>query len=207
MSEEVEEFRHELKRFRRVSDMLCTAHNVERDRYRRRSTWLDILLMLTSLYLVSMAFVDPMIAPYLTPPALTPALWTGLLAILVFAFSVVQLIVNWKGKADAHERSFRLYAEAKSNCTELLETNGPISREAFNRVRARYDMASDIGIHISDHRFLTLKQKHLKKVCISKDLDNAPFMSIRLVLFKLWFRDTFLRAKKQGGHSDDVSST
>jgi hypothetical protein len=101
------------------------------------------------------------------------------------------LLVNWKGCADAHDRSLKIYAEAKSNCIEVLNGTTAVSKEDYNRVRARYDMASDVGIRIPDSRFLKLKKKHLKKVLISRLLDEKPALSFTLLQIKIWLKDNF----------------
>jgi hypothetical protein len=97
-----------------------------------------------------------------------------------------------------------MYADAKSSCAEHLYGSGPISKEDYNKVRARYDMASEIGFHIPDNRFSRLKQKHVQKGCISRDLDTRPFMSIRWSIVKFWWRDNFgekaLTAKMNQGN-------
>jgi hypothetical protein len=145
--------------------------------------------MLVSLYLVSMVFVDPALDIKLTPFEWNSRVWTGALAIGVFGLSIVQILVNWKGLSDAHSRSCKIYAEAKSNCIEILNGTTAVSKEDFNRVRARYDLASDMGLKIPDSRFLKLKQKHLKKVLISKLLDEKPALSFAMIYIKLWLKD------------------
>lgn len=189
MTDTTEDYREELKRIRRIADQLCTAHSIERERFHRRAMLLDIIIMLGSLYLVSMVFIDPVINNTLTPLGLKPVIWTGTIAIFVFAFSIIQLMVDWKGLADAHGRSLSMYAEAKSNCIEVLNGTAPISKEIYNGISTRYNMASDIGIHIPDSRFLTLKQKHLVKIELSKQLDNNPSLCLPLARIKLWWRD------------------
>lgn len=187
----VEDCRDEIKRMLRISDMLCTAHSIEHERFHRRAVILDTVIMLLSLYLVSMVFVDPVLENMLTLFDLSPTIWTGVLALLTFGLSVVQLIVQWKGRADAHSRSLGIYFQAKSNCIEVLNQAEAISREEYNRVRARYDMASDVGVRIPDGRFLRLKQKHLLKVEISKLLDERPALSFAKVRVGMWWRDNF----------------
>lgn len=191
MTEEAQDYRPEVKRMRRIADLLCTAHSIECERYGRYALALDILIMLVSLYLVSMLFVDPALNIRLTPFDWDPRVWTGGLATGVFGLSVIQLLVNWKGRSDAHDRSFKIYSEAKSNCIEVLNGTTLVSKDDYNRVRARYDLASDIGIKIPDSRFLRLKQQHLKKVEISRLLDDKPALSFPLVHLKIWFRDNF----------------
>jgi len=194
----MEDYRDEIKRMRRIADMLCTAHSVEHERFHRRALILDAVTMLVSLYLVSMVFVDPVLNNKLTPRDWSPVIWTGVLAVVTFGLSVVQLIVNWKGRADAHGRSLGIYSEAKSNCIEVLNGTTAVSREEFNRVRARYDMAGDVGIRIPDRRFLKLKQKHLVKVEISKLLDERPALSFFKVRMGMWWRDNFSKKRDAG---------
>lgn len=191
MNDSTENFRDELEKVRRIADMLCTAHAVERATYRRWAAVVDILLMVISVYIVAMAFVDPALVPKLIPDQWNLVLWIGMLSIGTFILSMLQIMVNWKARADAHHRSFCMYAEAKSKCIELLNANGAISREAYNSVRTRYDMATDIGIHIEDARFRKLKQKHLLKVEISKILDKRPAAWVWYLRVCLWWRDTF----------------
>lgn len=207
MSGTEEDYRKELEKVLRIADMLCTAHNIERDRFRRRALVLDIVLMLISLYLVSMALIDPVFGDFLTPYGWDGKLWTGLVATSIFGLSIVQLLVKWKGRADAHDRSFRMYAETKSSCAEYLNSTSPISREDYNRVRAHYDMASEIGCHIPDERFLLLKQKHLQKVSLSKALDVRPFMSIRWAMAKRWWGDNCLPANERESSKEREVST
>ncbi|NOU14190.1 MAG: hypothetical protein HOO92_09560 [Methylococcaceae bacterium] len=195
MNDSTGDYREEVKKMCRKADMLCTAHSVERTNYRRWAAIVDILLMVISVYIVAMAFVDPALVPILIPDQWNLVLWIGMLSIGTFIISMLQIMVNWKARADAHHRSFGMYAEAKSKCIELLNANGAISREAYNSVHTRYDMATDIGIHIEDARFLKLKQKHLLKVEISKILDQRPAACVWWLRVILWWRDTFQKSQ------------
>ena len=191
MNDMTEDYREEVKKMFRKADMLCTAHSVERAVFRKIGMIVDTLLMVISVYIVAMAFVDPSLTPMLIPNHFNLVLWIGALSIATFILSMLQFIVNWKALEDGHNRSFRMYVEAKSKCIELLNGSGTVSREAYNSVRTRYDMASDIGIPIKDARFLKLKQKHLLKVEISKILDQRPAAWVWWLRVSLWWRDTF----------------
>ncbi len=52
----VPEFRPELERIRRVSDMLVTGHANLRDRYSRRATFLDLAVLALSTWLTAVSF-------------------------------------------------------------------------------------------------------------------------------------------------------
>src|SRR5580700_3127453 len=94
----------EIERIRRVSDMLATAHANLRERYSHRAVILDVAVLPLSTWLVSVVFVEPRINLKLTPSGIDPQIWVGLLGILTFFLSIVQLRVDWKRRSDAHKR-------------------------------------------------------------------------------------------------------
>lgn len=184
-----EEFRQELERIRRVSDMLVTGHANLRDRYNRRATALDLSVMALSTWLTAVVFVEPRINVKLTPFGFDPQLWVGLLGVFTFFLSIIQLRVDWKGRSDAHKRSFDLYAEVKRESGYLLASQEALTAESCNRVLSRYDMATEVGTPLPESEFLAQKQNHLRKIEISKYLDKQPSASILALRMKLWWRD------------------
>lgn len=182
--------RQEIERVHRVSDMLCSAHANLRDRYRLHALLLDLSIFALATWLVAMVFVEPQINYTLTPFNLHPDLWLGLLALLTFFLSIVQVLVNWKAKADAHGRSFSMYAEVKRECGYLL-ASGKIheNKSDLQRLQARYDMAVDVGVPVPEREFLKQKRKHLLKVELSRHLSKHPSASLLLTRLKLWWRD------------------
>jgi hypothetical protein len=189
MSEEASGSRDELRRLRRVADQLCTAHAVLRDRYGRMALGLDLVILLSSAWLVALAFVDPAFNVWLVPLNLDGRLWIGLVAVATFCLTLVQLKVNWKRKSEAHARSFSMYAEVKREAGYLLATSEQIEAREFQRLAARYDMASDIGTGVPESEFLRLKRAHKLKVAVSTYLDEMPGASVWLTKLKFFFRD------------------
>jgi hypothetical protein len=185
----VTEFRLELERIRRVSDMLTTGHANLRDRYAHRATILDVAIMVLSTWLTAVVFIEPRISVKLTPFGMDPQLWVGFLGIFTFLLSIVQLRVDWKGRSDAHKRSFDLYSEVKRECGYLLASQHVLTAENCQRVLSRYDLATEVGIPLPEDEFLSQKQKHLKKIEISRHLDKQPSASLLLLRAKFWFRD------------------
>jgi hypothetical protein len=146
-------------------------------------------ILLPSAWLVALAFVEPRINLTLTPHGLDPQVWTGLLAVAVFGLSIVQLRVDWKGRADAHARALDSYAEVKRDAGLLLASKQEITEAACQPVFARYGSAGVISIPESE--FLVQKRKHLLKVAVSKHLDKHPAASPFLTGLRFWFRDNF----------------
>ncbi len=178
----------ELKRIRRVSDMLCTGHAVLRDRFSRRALALDILTLAFSTWIAALAFVSPTMAARLTPFGWDSTIWLGALAAGTFFLTLVHLKTDWKSKADAHKRTLDLYAQVKREVGYLLASD-QADDAAYRRVLVTYDMASAVGVEIPEKKFLTLKQQHRVKVALSKHLDEHPFSSLILLRFRMWLRD------------------
>jgi hypothetical protein len=193
------EFRTELDRIRRVSDMLVTGHANLRDRYSRRATLLDLAVMALSTWLTAVVFIEPRINVKLTPFGIDPQLWVGLLGVFTFFLSIVQLRVDWKGRSDAHKRSFDLYSEVKRECGYLLASQEALTAENCQRVLSRYDLATEVGTHLPENEFLAQKRNHLRKIEISKRLDKHPSASILLLRMKFWWRDNCGRKDSVGG--------
>jgi hypothetical protein len=184
--------REELERIRRVSDTLCTGHAGLRDRYTRRALILDLCFLGLSSWLVALAFVEPRINLQLTPFGLDSQIWLGVVSVATFFLTIIQLKTDWKGRADAHKRTFDIYAEVKREAGYLLATQD-IDETSCRRVLSRYDMASAVGVPIPEGEFLSQKRRHLVKVALSKHLDTHPSASITLSRIRFWIRDNILR--------------
>jgi hypothetical protein len=115
-----------------VADQLCTAHAALRDRFKRRALLLDIVILLASAWLTALAFVDPRLGKWLIPFGIDSQLWIGLFGVIVFFLTLIQFKVDWGGKAEAHARSFRMYAEVKREAGYCL---GKSKISGLSRVR------------------------------------------------------------------------
>ena len=180
----------QIRKTQKVADMLCSGHAQLRDRYRFRSSTLDILLLVFSILLVSQTFASDLITPQLSLFGVSSQYWLGILSICVFTLSMIQLRVDWKAKAHAHAKSFSLYAEVKRELGYLILSQD-IDPGTFGRVMTKYDLAGDLGTHIPEKEFLAQKQKHRIKVQISEILDSSPAAPIWLTRFKLFLDHTF----------------
>jgi len=110
------------------------------------------------------------------------------------------LRVDWKGRSDAHKRSFDLYSEVKRECGYLLASKEPLTVESCQRVLSRYDLATEVGTHLPEKEFLAQKRNHLQKIEISRFLDKHPSASILLLRLKFWWRDNHARKEGENDH-------
>jgi hypothetical protein len=135
-------------------------------------------------------FVEPTIGLRLSL-GLDPQLWIGGLSLANFFFAIVQFKNDWKTMAQAHHRSYAEYAEVKSNCRTLTSGASAITAAEYQRIRDRYDLATELGTRIPEKEFLNGKAHHKRKVYISQYLDSHPGASVLLLRAKLFLRDNF----------------
>lgn len=191
MNNSIKTVRSELERIQRVSNMLCSAHSNLRDQYLRYAFVLDISVFALSTWIVALAFIDPKLTSFVTPVGFDSQIWTGVLGVIAFFLSIVQLRVDWKGQADLHRRSFEIYAEVKLLTKRILSSDHELSTQDCEIVLSRYNFASSVGTAISERQFLKQKKQHLIKMKISKYLDINPSASIYFLQIKFWMNDNF----------------
>jgi hypothetical protein len=131
----------------------------------------------------------------LTPFGLDSQLWTGLLAVGTFFLTIVQMKTDWKGRADAHKRTFEIYAEVKREAGYII-ASGKYDEAECRRVLARYDMASAVGEAVPEADFLPEKRRHKLKVALSKHLDTHPGASLFMTRIRFWIRDNLSRTRE-----------
>lgn len=182
-------YREELQRIKHVSDMLASGYSVLRDRASHKALLLDMAVLGASVWLTALAFVDPQIESVLTPANVVPKIWIGILGVVTFVLSLVQLKVDWKGKAEAYSRACRLYSSIKMESGYVLSNDSQISSEAAARLLERYSSAGEICVPLPECQFLKIKRLHKTKVAISKYLDKYPNASIVLLKIRMWWRD------------------
>src|SRR5580704_7931254 len=139
MTDKHERMHKELERVRGVADMLCTGHAALRDKFTQRSLVLDLSILALTTWLVALAFVGPEIGISLTPFSLAPHIWSGLLAVFTFFLAIIQIKVDWKGRADAHRRSLEIYAGVKREAGYLLASNNELNERTCQKVFLYYD--------------------------------------------------------------------
>lgn len=193
----IDGIRSELERVRRVADMLCTGHAALRDRFARLALILDLSILGVSTWLVALVFVEPQIGVSLTPFGMQSQVWTGVLAIGTFFLTIIQMKTDFRGRSDAHRRTLSNYFEVKREANYLLAFPS-LDEAACRRVLARYDMATSVGVEISESEFLRQKKRHETKIALSQHLDVHPSASLVFTRVKLWYRDNFGARKRNG---------
>ncbi len=181
------DLRQEVERIKRVSDMLVTAHSFLREKWSRRALYLDVAILALTVWLTAVVFIEPRLSLKLTPFHLDPQIWIGILGVFTLFLSVVQLRVYWKGRSEAHGRSATLYAKIKGLCRRLLESNSILTEDNCQQLFTQYELSAEVGCAVPEPEFLKQKQRHLRKLELSRFLDAHPSASLRLARIRFWW--------------------
>ena len=176
----------ELIRFKRVADMLATAHSVERDRYEAWSLGLTISSLIISVILLSLVLVSEDFVERTTGVRLDLFKWVRAgAAALNFAIVVIGLSCRPAARAVLHDQAVRHYSKAKHQIRQLEASAGSLTEQAVALIREQYLDDRDLP-RIAERRFLALKQWHLRKVAISRELDKNPHGPLWLIRYRFW---------------------
>lgn len=176
----------ELERIKRIADQMCTMHAQLRDRRRFQARLLELSTLGASLLVIGMGPLATLPQSVIGAELREPIL--ALSGVIIFFFSLVIALVDFRGKAEAHERSLKAYHEPLRLARRALSNSESHDEELLNETRRRFDVAGEIGIEVPERHFLRLKAKHLNKVAISKAIDTDHPMPLTLIKLKLFWR-------------------
>jgi hypothetical protein len=163
-------------RERNVVDTMLTAHSILRDRYERRATGLTLLIMALSVAATGVAFISGEPEMSIGPFTTRVQVWVGVLTCIIFFLSIVDLQVEWRRRAWAHEEAVRRFSDLKAKYRhgerdgEMVHADLDLTAE-YERT---WDAVAALRVAIKDAQFTKLKQKHWLKVEISKRISARP---------------------------------
>ncbi len=167
------------KRFdreRNVVDTMLTAHSILRDRYERRATGLTLLIMALSVFATGLAFIRGEPHTAVGPFTARVQVWVGVLTCVIFFLSIVDLRVEWRRRAWAHDEAVRRFSDLKARYRHG-ERKGDVVHADVD-LTAEYERTWDavgaLRVAIKDAQFTKLKQKHWRKVEVSKRISARP---------------------------------
>lgn len=186
----------EVERRRRVCEMMITMHSTLRDRYATSAMFIDLLIFLSAIVIAALTFVDPNIVARISWSADSARIAIGVIAIVTVFASVVTWRVNWKGRADAHDRAAYAYSKIMFRIRDI---NSDTDLREIERVLMQYEEIGMSTISVPDSKFLSLKSRYLKKVQLSRMLDRTPGAFLPLVSLRLKLRHTSRAMKDVAG--------
>lgn len=186
----------ELRRIKRVADMMVTAHALLKERFAIFSLISDILLFSCAIILCLVTFAgQEILAKYFGSEF---NLYIGAFSIIAIVGGFISNQLDWKVKAEKHKNAFERYIDVKFECNDILKRVNNREPVDVSKFLEKYYTVTPYIISIPEKLFLKCKRYHILKVFISKYLDEHPGSSILLLRMKLWVRDNckFLRHLK-----------
>lgn len=167
----------EIARQRRLIDQTITAHSVLRDRYRRQATAMTCGLLAASVLATAFAFASGETRVTIVGVSAQRATWLGWFAVITFAVTLIDLVVDWRGSKREHEDAVRQLAVLKTEYRTPPEPGTELTQR--DRLSERYQAVMDGVPNLPERYFLRLKARHLRKVEVSRILSDHPGMSVR----------------------------
>lgn len=194
------------RRFRVLKQML-DMHSHLRDSYFKRALILDLALLLCSIVFCALTFVSD---SWYGSLGLTPErakLVLGFVSVLCFFAALAELLVGWKQRSNDHAIAAKRLGVVMAEFRAHRLEDGSWTESKHGTLKKEYDQAMAEITPIPDSKFLSLKSRHLRKVEISKVLDEYPGRSILLAKLILFYHSNFGKEKTNDSEEQDASDS
>ncbi len=196
MSRTVDE---EIDRMFKVTDQMATSHSVLRDRFHAYSLLTEVVVLIGTAALTSLAFVDIPTLKGLIPTQIPPPLVLAVAGLVTFVTSIVQLKADWGGRSALHAKAVEFVLDLKNELGRIHLTESQPEREKlFVPARARYEMIGKLTPPIPDTQFLQLKRLHCLKIAVSRRIAQQPGAWPRLMRLRIVLNDNFGKRSPEG---------
>jgi hypothetical protein len=177
MSDAQQSPRDRVDGLKQTANLQATAHAWLRDHYNRWNLILTCaaLIPTAALLVFPLTTDDFVLNTFHTTPNNFKVLNAG---VALFAFIAVLIQMVWRpdSLSKAHRRAVDHYTDAKFAARRILDTD-PIDPINVKILEEKYLNVQGLP-PISERRFLPLKQWHLRKLRLSKKLDQSPWISL-----------------------------
>lgn len=188
MSNPSNSFTEQLKTMNRRANQMATMHSKLRDDYAWWNSATNVFLLIFSACLLSIAFISDDFLQRTVGMSPDTFKWVnGITATANFSVSLVLLAWQPAEKAAAHAQAVNHYAKIRYEIKRLEAKATQLTEDDINSLEESYFNTGDLP-GISERQFLPLKQWHLLKVALSKELDVNPYAPLWFLRLKMWLR-------------------
>lgn len=174
----------EFRRKRRVLNQMLTGHSLLRDLYERRALTLSLLILALSIAATATAFLSGDAPMTVLGIRARVQVWVGLLTAVIFFLSLVDLRVDWRQRAGAHEDAARRLGRLKGIFRGATVVDDTVDSAGVD-LDLEYEAVMEQVPPIPEKWFLRAKAKHVRKVRVSELLDShagAPAWWVTLLV-------------------------
>ncbi len=155
-----------------------------RDRYQRLGVALQCTVLSGAVLALAFAFAAGKPAVTVLGVTAERATWLGWLAVGTFVLSLIELVLDLRGKAKERDTAVRSLSALKAEYRGADLTDP--SQAA--RLAARYAAVTDAVPAIPERQFVRLKAAHLRKIELSKIVSCRPGMRVVRARWALFMR-------------------
>jgi hypothetical protein len=172
----------------RVIDQMLSMHSSLRDGYRTRALIMSCVLLTAGVVLNACVFIDDATLTTLGLKAGKAKVAIGLASVTVFIISIVELRVDWGGKASIHKHAVEKLSNLKAKYRQHFDPankHNPIPDHELNTDYER--VLADLQ-PIPEAVFNCLKHRHLKKKLLSDQITQNPGAPLFLIKFHIFWQ-------------------
>ena len=175
----------EIKRQFRVLGQMISMHTALRDRYAWRSTAVVLVLLACSVIFCATTFVSDTVLAAVGLAADRTRVVLGIASVTAFFASLAELKLDWRGRSARHREAAHRLTAVLAEFRKRRTDDGLWPPSCHAKLKDTYSTAMDEIVPIPESQFLALKARYLRKVAISKMLDDSyglPIIWLRLLL-------------------------
>lgn len=179
-----------IKELLRKTDQMASMHAMLHDKYQKYSLSFDALLIISSTILCTAIFADKSLFEYCGIAEEQLRIIIGICAVINFIIAIFSYRIGWKEKADRHGRARDKLCELKAAMNESLSEADEPQANTINNLQGLYTTKTESIANIPEKDFHRLKAKHLKKIALSKFIDDnagLPYWIMRIKFFLTQF--------------------
>lgn len=187
-----------LRALRDKSNLQVSCHSTLADRYGRWNTVFLSLILALSASLLGLTFISEQFVQTTLGVAPDTLKWImGIASIATFVAGLLLSQWDFANKAAQHREAVHHYFVIVNRIRALLESNTSFSEATIRELRADYERTEALPL-IPERQFLRLKQQHLRKVAISRELDKIPNVPLNEIKQRLEQADRRKLADSEG---------
>lgn len=179
----------EIQRQYRVLRQTLEMHRILHERFKRKADISQMILFLCSVVFCATAFAGDNFYKFLNLCPEVSQNFLKFFSIMAFAFSIMIMIFDWRGKASLHDNSANRWSIALEKFRNTMKPDGTWPNEYLMELSNAYWEADRNSSKIPSNKFNALKAKYLRKVNISKMKSEYPHCPLFVLNIILHFRD------------------
>lgn len=170
-------------------DLMLNSHALLRDKYKFRALLLNIGILLASVFICALVFVDAQLFNQIGIPSQKAKFFIGVFSIICFALSLIEYRIDLKGQASLHSDAANRLASLKIEYRDSYSKFKGASETENQKLTDKYNETMDRIVSIPESMFIKLKSSYHHKKIVSKLINEFPSTPVFILSMKSRFKD------------------